>query len=133
MKKTFLIPAIAIFTLVMFSCKKENVSDPAVTLNGTEWTGNYGYHHGAQTDYFKFQFKSSDSVIVYSTNAANPYIGRGLWTISGDSIRATFTYDVLLQVYKFAAKYPGSSTQMLGVWTDPTDAANWGDFTLIKQ
>jgi hypothetical protein len=122
------IAALLAFTFV--SCDKDD--DPVYALQGA-WVGNYGNGSTPPATFFAANFKSGGNVTIEANNAASPSVAFGTWTQVGDSVKATYTYQIGSGTYSLAAKYTSSSNQMTGTWGSGTNAYNGGQISLTKQ
>jgi hypothetical protein len=137
MKKTtikMLTVCIALATTTFISCKKDDVTipDPTYNLEG-QWSGASGTGSGSQTNYYALTFKSGGFLTVESNSVVSPSVAFGSWGIIGDSVKATYTYQIGSGTYSMAAKYTSNSDQITGTWGVGTNAYNGGSFTVTKK
>jgi hypothetical protein len=131
MKKNLLFAFLGL-TLVLFtvSCSKTDTTPPAATTAEGKWVGSFtslGPSH-----YLALIFKPN-SVLLVEANAL-PDIANGTWNISGDSLRATFTYTgAVTGTYSIAGKYAANSIIMDGTMGPGTSTTGAGVFSVTKQ
>ena len=119
-------------TLLIFaaSCSKSNTS-ASTSLEG-KWTGNY---HGGPgpVNYYSLTFKSGGSLLVQSDNSTTPNSANGTWTLSGDSVRATYTFVTSSLTYSIAGKYSASSNTMDGTIGNGLNTSGVFVFNVVKE
>jgi hypothetical protein len=131
MKKNLFIATLGL-ALILFiaSCSKNDTTPPASTTAEGKWVGtftNLGPSH-----YFALTFKAN-SVLLVEANAL-PDIANGTWILSGDSVRATFTYvGGTAGTFSIAGKYSASSAIMDGTMGSGTNTTGAGVFSVTKQ
>jgi hypothetical protein len=133
MKKQFVFAlAIVVFSTLLFSCKK---ADPAPAISPAEgsWVGKYGTGNAIPTYYYAFQFNAGGTMSVKANDAILPSTASGTWTISGDSIRSTYTYTNAGGTFSMIAKYDGQSNIISGTWGSDNNNNNGGTFTITRQ
>ncbi len=124
--------AILGLTVVLFtiSCSKNDTTPPNTTAEG-KWVGIYTNFIGP-SHYFAATFKVN-SVILIEANTI-PDIANGTWSLSGDSVRATFTYvGGTAGTYSIAGKYSAGSTTMDGTIGLGTNTSGEAVFSFTKQ
>lgn len=134
MKKNVLI---AIAGLLIFSvtvsCTK---SDPAPQSNGSiegQWVGLNTAPVGPSR-YLSLTFNSGGSLLVNANNSTTPDVGTGTWAISGDSVRATFTYTTSAGgTFSLAGKYVVNATTMDGTIGSGSNTSGLSIFSTTKQ
>jgi len=132
MKKQFVF-AVAIAALsALFSCKK---TDPKPTISPAEgnWVGKYGSGNAVPTYYYAFQFNAGGTMSVKANDAILPSTATGTWTISGDSIRSTYTYTNAGGTFSMIGKYDGHTNIISGTWGSDNNNKDGGTFTITRQ
>jgi hypothetical protein len=133
MKKQFFF-AVAITALsTFFSCKKADITQPTVLSANGKWVGKYGPVNAIPTYYYAFEFNAGGTMVVKSNDATLPDTGTGTWSISGDSLRSTYTYTSAGSTYSIIGKYDGHSNIINGTWGAGTNNTGGGTFTITRQ
>jgi hypothetical protein len=126
------IAGIMIFSITS-SCSK---SDPApqsnVTVEG-KWVGLTTAPVGPSR-YLALTFNAGGNLLVDANNPTTPDMATGTWAISGDSVRASFTYTTPASgTFSLAGKFVVNATTMNGTIGTGTSTSGVSTFTTTKQ
>ncbi len=133
MKKNLLLIAFAAVILFITSCSKSDPTPPATNANiQGKWTGVFTPPLGP-SPYFALTFNSNGTVVVEQNDPAAPDIANGTWTITGNNVRATYTFaGAMTGTYTLAGTYSAASTQIMGTIGSGTSTTGYGTFTVSK-
>ena len=125
----FILAALWVFT----SCSKSDTQPPAtITLDG-KWIGTYHNGAGGPVNYYALTFKSGGALVVHANNSLTPDVANGTWTLSSDSVKASYSYTGSSAIYSMAAKYTGSSNIMAGTVGLSPAVTGEAVFSVTKQ
>jgi hypothetical protein len=134
MKKN-LFTAIAALTILISaaSCKKSDTSTPTTATLSGKWTGATTAPVGPSR-YLALTFNTGGSLLVEANNPTTPDLANGSWAVTGDSVRATFTYTGSASgTFSLAGKYIGNATSMDGTIGTGAFTSGMSTFSVTKQ
>lgn len=135
MKRTFIPLAFGITLLFLGACSKSETTTPpssSYSLDG-KWVGTYNNGAGGPVNYFALTFKSGGAIVVHANNSLTPDIANGTWVLTGDSVKATYSYTGSSAIYSLAAKYNSSSNVMPGTVGLSPAVTGEAVFSVTKQ
>lgn len=130
--KTIKFLSIAIVTVLSLSfCSK---SDPEQYALEGNWKGTYTPNGSGTANYFSMNFQSGGSMTLEANSVSSPELATGTYTIVGDSVKGTFTYNIGIGIiYNFSGGYSANSNVINGtIGISPSYNDN-ASFSVTKQ
>jgi len=115
------------------ACKKDNPGPP-VTSSGIAgiYEGKYGLGSGTPVVFFSFNLKPDG--ILEELDETGAIIGKGIWTITGNTFYATSNYvPPSNNKYAIKATYNGATKKLSGTWGYVNNDANGGTWYMTKK
>lgn len=132
-KKLFL--SLVCLSLIAVSCSKDetpNTGGSNVSLDG-KWVGTYTNGAGGPVNYYALTFKSGGALVVHANNSLTPDVANGNWTLSADTVKASYSYAGSSAVYSMAAKFTGTTNVMPGTVGLSPAVTGEAVFSVTKQ
>jgi hypothetical protein len=104
----------------------------ATTIEG-KWVGNH--HSGIDGAYYylSLEFNTNGVLVVNSSSGDIPEIANGTWSLVGDDVTATYTFEVSGLTYSLAGKFFTTSNIMNGTIGLGTSTTGAGVFSVTKE
>jgi hypothetical protein len=134
MKKNVLIAiaGLMIFSVTVSCSKSDPAPQNSVTIEG-KWVGLNSAPVGPSR-YLALTFNAGGILLVDANNPTTPDVATGTWAISGDSVRATFTYTTSGgSMFSLAGKYAVNATTMDGTIGSGSSTSGLSIFSTTKQ
>lgn len=127
MKKTTLALLLAVATMSIISCKKEDTPPPVYPVEGL-WVGKYGSGTATPSNGFSMVIETGGKVTVADgDNITTSNKAPGTWTLTGNTYKATYSYPGPL-TYSIQANWSNDGKMVSGTWgpgTNPTGSGTW--------
>ena len=132
-KKLFIAIAGIMILSINTSCSKSNPAPQNSSTIEGKWVGLTTAPVGPSR-YLALTFNAGGSLLVNANNPTAPDVATGTWVISGDSVRATFTYTTpATGTFSLAGKYVVNVTTMDGTIGSGSITSGLSTFTTTKQ
>lgn len=108
------------------------VKTAATTIEG-KWVGYQ--HNGLNGAYYylSLEFNANGVLVVNSSSGDIPNIAYGTWTLVGDDVRASYTYETSGASYSLAGKFFTTSNIMEGTIGVGKSTTGAGVFSVTKE
>ena len=104
----------------------------ATTIEG-KWVGNHHSGIDGAYYYFSLEFLANGVLLVNSSFGDMPVTANGTWSLTGDDVSATYTFDVSGATYSLAGKFYTTSNIMNGTIGFKTNTTGAGVFSVTKE
>jgi hypothetical protein len=105
---------------------------PSETVVG-KWVGAYGNEDAKPANDYTFFFADDSTVgVIDGLGEEADVEAHGTWTVVGDTVRTTYTYDSG-GTYSTEAVLTKSRTRMTGTWGEDPSVTDGGKLTLKQQ
>lgn len=135
MRSRHLALSVLLCLTILAACGGEDEpTAPSESMIG-KWVGTYSLEGDPDTSDYTFFFAGGDSTIgvIDGLGEEGDIEAAGSWTVVGDTVFTTYTYDGGGSTYNTRAVLNSSRTRMTGIWgLDPNDS-DGGTFTLRQQ
>lgn len=134
MKKQFLLFAFtALMVVSIISCSKDKTTTQSNNANiQGKWSGTLTPAVGPRP-YFATTFNSDGSLRVEQNNINTPDVATGTWTITGNTVKATYTFSgAITGTYSLIGTYTSSPDQINGTVGTGTSTSGYADFSVSK-
>jgi hypothetical protein len=134
MKKNFFPALVAMFTLFLVSCSKDEVPAPTYPMEGL-WVGKYGSGTGTPTSGFSMVIESGGKITVADgDNITTSSKAAGTWTVTGNVFKATYTYSTPGgSTFSIQADWSNDGKMTNGTWGSGSSATGSGTWFMDRK
>jgi hypothetical protein len=134
MKKNFFPALVAMFTLFLVSCSKDEVPAPTYPMEGL-WVGKYGNGTATPTSGFSMVIESGGKITVADgDNITTSSKAAGTWTVTGNVFKATYTYSTPGgSTFSIQADWSNDGKMTNGTWGSGSSATGSGTWFMDRK
>jgi hypothetical protein len=132
MKKNFFPALVAMLTLFLVSCSKDEVPAPTYPMEGL-WVGKYGNGTAAPTSGFSMVIETGGKITVADgDNITTSSKAAGTWTVTGNVFKATYTY-TSGSTFSIQADWSNDGKMTNGTWGSGSNATGNGTWYMDRK
>lgn len=130
MNKFFM--AIVLCSFVFISCKKDKGPEAASIVGF--WKGKWAFSDAYPTYGYAALFRSNGTVRIFDgADTATAAKAEGVYTVSGTTVTATYTYTGSSSLMAISATVDSKFTFLEGTWGNSPSSTNGGKWFLNKK